>query len=436
MSRFATVLEDAVAAIRATIGPRWADRDVVLVRGISGTVQVLVGADATSDAKQDATDATSLKTALVAALGRYFAGDVWVPSRASDPVHAALMARASPERVDFEPGEGKIAGDPTWFKLERHVSKSAWTARTSRQPWPLVGTNPPIIAFYSFKGGVGRTTAVAVVAAALARKGKRVTAIDLDLEAPGLSTLLAGEEDGGGDGVLDYLVEKPILQNEMKASTIIRECTDPRVVRDGQPIALLPAGDLGQDYVEKLARLDVEALVRGGRDTLSDLLREVRSAASPDVILLDCRAGLHDIGGLAVALMAHHVFVLATDNEQSRRGLRAVVRALSRPESDAPVPLRVVQALVHADNAIARQMSVSAFRNAAYAILCEQYYEPESVPAAEAIDVPHDPILLDDFAPLRTSSPWDHWNHVEVDYRRLVGAVQAVASVAGAQEEP
>ena len=47
---------------------------------------------------------------------------------------------------------------------------------------------PPSIVytFYSYKGGVGRSMALANVAALLARAGHRVLAIDWDLEAPGL----------------------------------------------------------------------------------------------------------------------------------------------------------------------------------------------------------------------------------------------------------
>ncbi len=45
------------------------------------------------------------------------------------------------------------------------------------------------VTFYSFRGGVGRTMALANVAAHLARQGQRVFLIDFDLEAPGLSMM-------------------------------------------------------------------------------------------------------------------------------------------------------------------------------------------------------------------------------------------------------
>ena len=43
-----------------------------------------------------------------------------------------------------------------------------------------------IITFYSYKGGVGRSMALANIAWILASNGKRVLMVDWDLEAPGL----------------------------------------------------------------------------------------------------------------------------------------------------------------------------------------------------------------------------------------------------------
>ncbi|MCJ7630864.1 AAA family ATPase, partial [Candidatus Bathyarchaeota archaeon] len=42
------------------------------------------------------------------------------------------------------------------------------------------------ITFYSYKGGVGRTLALANVAMYLTRFGQKVCIMDFDLEAPGL----------------------------------------------------------------------------------------------------------------------------------------------------------------------------------------------------------------------------------------------------------
>src|SRR4051812_3785688 len=49
---------------------------------------------------------------------------------------------------------------------------------------------PRIVTFYSYKGGTGRSMALANVAWILAANGKRVAVIDWDLEAPGLHRYL------------------------------------------------------------------------------------------------------------------------------------------------------------------------------------------------------------------------------------------------------
>src|SRR5258705_6268790 len=46
--------------------------------------------------------------------------------------------------------------------------------------------NGQVITFYSYKGGTGRTMALANVAWILAANGKRVLVVDWDLESPGL----------------------------------------------------------------------------------------------------------------------------------------------------------------------------------------------------------------------------------------------------------
>ncbi|MFN7924436.1 MAG: AAA family ATPase [Bryobacteraceae bacterium] len=68
-----------------------------------------------------------------------------------------------------------------------------------------------IITFYSYKGGTGRTMALANIAWLLAANGKRVLAIDWDLEAPGLHRyfhpFLEDKELGSTRGLVDFIVD-------------------------------------------------------------------------------------------------------------------------------------------------------------------------------------------------------------------------------------
>ena len=54
--------------------------------------------------------------------------------------------------------------------------------------------NGSVITFYSYKGGVGRSFALANVGVLLARWGFRVLCIDFDLEAPGLAHFFGSVE--------------------------------------------------------------------------------------------------------------------------------------------------------------------------------------------------------------------------------------------------
>src|SRR5260370_26335875 len=65
-----------------------------------------------------------------------------------------------------------------------------------------------IVTFYSFKGGTGRTMALANVGWILAANGKRVLVADWDLESPGLYKFFRpflDEGAGEGPGIVDFI---------------------------------------------------------------------------------------------------------------------------------------------------------------------------------------------------------------------------------------
>lgn len=68
-----------------------------------------------------------------------------------------------------------------------------------------------IMTFYSYKGGTGRSMALANVAWILASNGNRVLTLDWDLEAPGLHRyfypFLVDQDLTNSDGVIDYLID-------------------------------------------------------------------------------------------------------------------------------------------------------------------------------------------------------------------------------------
>ena len=122
---------------------------------------------------------------------------------------------------------------------------------------PLPGV-PPVLAFHSIKGGVGRSTAVAVLAAHQAERGRNVLVVDLDLEAPGIGALLLAQEDLPQLGILDWLVETS-LRPDAEGELIQRCVGQSQLTRGRGAVDVLPAlgrsaGEAPWTVVPKLGR--------------------------------------------------------------------------------------------------------------------------------------------------------------------------------------
>lgn len=270
--------------------------------------------------------------------------------------------------------------------INRYRSLGGWFEPLEQPPW-TAEQGPPIIVFYSFKGGVGRTTALASFALQHAAAGERVVAIDLDLDAPGAGALLDAESEDMRAlfGVADYLLEKPILGDQVDLTDYLHICRSSYL--NGQDeLRILPAGKLDKEYMGKLARLDLEPPEEGSPAVLRTLLEEVRQQLNPDWILLDSRAGLSNPAGLLLSGLAHLHVIFAAFDEQSWQGLRIVLSRLADQWIDAgrrQGDCILVQGKV--PGPMAKRIR-SEFATRAQELFEEIYYaDPE-----EAEDVPYD----------------------------------------------
>src|SRR5436309_1062165 len=77
------------------------------------------------------------------------------------------------------------------------------------------------VAFYSYKGGVGRSLLLANVAVILAQAGRRVVCVDLDLDAGGLHTILGVDPTSMKPNILDLLTlpSPPTAEQALKDIT-------------------------------------------------------------------------------------------------------------------------------------------------------------------------------------------------------------------------
>jgi Mrp family chromosome partitioning ATPase len=280
----------------------WADvARVAVVRDLRGRLRLVL--------KPEEGKAVPLIGPVVAsALGPWFAGPVLsTASGRSDEQRLAreILGRANTWPPEWPSGWTDLAGTShpidlaRWTGFQRVHSKQSWFGPpnfTSRKP--LVDGEPAIVAFYSFKGGVGRTTTLALVASALARSGKRVICVDLDLEAPGLGDFLgASASPSLLDALLGHAATDTLPKDELVQWISVH----------GAHIGVVSAGALDRSYLEKLARLDYLGATSEEDSPVARALQAVLQRLRghrPDIVLLDCRAGLHDLGGLSLTSMS------------------------------------------------------------------------------------------------------------------------------------
>ena len=202
-------------------------------------------------------------------------------------------------------------------------------------------SKPSFVAFYSFKGGVGRSMALANVAWALASQGKRVVAIDMDLEAPGLHPLFGGEVPG--PGVVEYAAEY-VARGECPSVDGFLRGVD--VQRRGA-LWFMSAGRMDEDYQAQVARLQWSQLHpdKGSAPFVAGLKVALQSACKPHYVLIDARTGFSDEGGFTTHRMADQVVLVfnltRTCVEGTVRAYRSITAERSHPSVilvASPVP--------------------------------------------------------------------------------------------------
>jgi tetratricopeptide (TPR) repeat protein len=221
-----------------------------------------------------------------------------------------------------------------------------------------------IVTFYSYKGGTGRTMALANTAWILAANGKRVLAVDWDLEAPGLHRFFHPFLDpatvGATTGVVDLLTDYAWAASADPARTehrppdwhrqyarIQRHAVSLEWAFPGQgTLDLVSAGRQNRDYSAIVSTFDWDNFYEhlgGGLffDALRDDMRQ-----NYDYVLIDSRTGLSDIADICTAHLPDVLVDCFTLSDQSIDGAAAVARHIderfrSRRIRILPVPMRI-----------------------------------------------------------------------------------------------
>jgi cellulose biosynthesis protein BcsQ len=212
---------------------------------------------------------------------------------------------------------------------------------------PALSAPGEIITFYSYKGGAGRTMALANIARRLAGTqdpARPVLMIDWDLEAPSLHQYFNCKPDG--PGVLELFEAcRTALQGargvappnaEALARSVLQEVNwEYYVCRagEGSSLYLMRAGCMNDSYGERLERLRwaelfeaCPALFRCLAEQLSQHFRYV---------LVDARAGRSETTGVCTALLPQKLVLAFMPDRLSVEGVQGVAaRATAHRRSD------------------------------------------------------------------------------------------------------
>ena len=210
------------------------------------------------------------------------------------------------------------------------------------------------VAFYSYKGGVGRSLLLANAARFLATLGKGVVALDFDFEAPGLHYKFSGAQGSSLPSRLGGAVPYLIATAEGTASPppIEEHMISLPVPKDSEGwLRLMPAGPAPhQTYWAAFKELGDRLRLGdpGGRGfmALLDLHARIADELKPDYLLIDARTGVTELGGLATTVLADTVVCMFVANQESLDGTLTVVEALKgAPRLAKQKPIRVVPVL-------------------------------------------------------------------------------------------
>ncbi len=173
-----------------------------------------------------------------------------------------------------------------------------------------MANRPVIITIANQKGGVGKTTTVANLAASLADSGRRVLAIDGDYQS-NLTSLLCGDEQlNTKEKSFTYAIKNDLTLDKVVVATKFKN------------IDLVPSNRELDDLREQLVG-------QPNQFRLVDLMLDCEQANQYDFILIDTHPSLDCFFQSSVAA-SHHYLIPMFPEADSSRGLAHQVQAIDK----------------------------------------------------------------------------------------------------------
>jgi hypothetical protein len=312
--------------------------------------------------------------------------------------------------------------------LEGHANVWVVDRLATESNWAQIAPEtqgPRRIVFFSIKGGVGRSTALAATAWWLAQAGRRVLVLDLDLESPGLSSSLLPPDRQPRYGITDWLVEDLVDNGDVVFESMIATSG---LSHDGE-IYVVPAhgADPGE-YVPKLGRVWMPKIQPdGARESWSSrlhrLLQALEGRIRPDVVLIDSRAGIDEVASACVTdLGANLVLLFALEGSQTWSGYRILFEHWRRAGVAESVRERLQLVAATTPDTEGRLNYLETLRENGYDLFAASLYD--EIQAGEAIGDRWHFEAADEAAP---HAPWEvRWHPSFAGLRSLHGRLKEI----------
>lgn len=195
------------------------------------------------------------------------------------------------------------------------------------------------VTFYSYKGGVGRTLALAHIAYCLATDAKepcKVLIWDFDLEAPGLQKIFRCGWRGKKYGFID-------LVHQYKDTREVPSINEYIYPTDVGGIDILPAGYQSNEYLDKFSRLSWRNiyLTNDGFSFVEGIKSQIL-AAKYDYVLIDSRTGYSDVSGICTLQLPDVVALVFRLNDQNLDGIekiQGIIRGHRKDKISQPIEM-------------------------------------------------------------------------------------------------
>ncbi|MFM7448716.1 MAG: ParA family protein [Leptolyngbyaceae cyanobacterium] len=229
---------------------------------------------------------------------------------------------------------------PFWEEIAyiENISEEGVSSSTNLHlPKPYF-ISPHLIAFYSFKGGVGRTIHLAAYLFALLECSKeleepiKVLVIDADLEAPGLTYWDRVEKQQPAVSFIDFLetYHYSSLPIEQMLSLFAREIEKSPKHEGRSTFYFLPACLNDEQLLDTPVLPEHLARSSEGEWSVGNAIYKLGQVLGVDYVLVDLRAGLSEISSPLIFDPRIQRFFVTTATEQSVAGLSLVLEQISR----------------------------------------------------------------------------------------------------------